>query len=1114
MNKIIYCAIITLSMLCLLLNANETGQSSPAISWKFDFGAAAIEKGYIGVDNQSEYTDEQGYGWIVKPESTVNRAEPNALLQDFVFSKESASFRMKISPAIYRLTLTLGDMLSDDHILQARLSENDIEVPLMRAKKQEFATAALFFESKTGFLEVNLESPTKDWALNALTLEPVETIEETKITREQFQFREEQPQQVCMPETDTTSPRHTKLTSLAPSDDIVRADIDNDGDPDILELWFNNRRVRWLDENDDMKPTDVMGDMINDSMQIDRDGDGFYDGPGDMSIKWVDENNDGKADLQIFAINPDKTQKRIWGGASHYMAFEDVDHDRVLAAMDWETFFFEGWKITGTGNFCPDYNGNSIFLKVHLPPFVLNDPRLNWENPFAFYDFDNDGTTEMAIRVIDSPKSDDAQHYTLDGIAEEIFVTFDLDNDTNYRNEMDYDLTLHFLGGEKLDYTKFKHSFPHLKAPDWILPYYRYTNWREIDELIYLPHNEAYEQIFKPAWNEAWLTFDEDDDDHRWERVECYYPEDPYVTGKWKKDKPRGMAGHPQSDTLGDRGEFDRDFSGKGSLYIGSWDQKIHLHGAEWGAWLVDRHREYWGSHPVTGDSSPIRAEKVGEVVHYKDTDNNGFIDTISFDYDGDEKMESTVALLDFATTENPHPDEQPLIIPDDKKWEGMKDMFTRISEKAWQDAWMLYHTIWKKGWSNNELDDLAIASSTGEKYNNAYWLKETIIRRLIRVLQETDSETLRDKIIRPYYLGEMDVLIRNIEDMDSEKIRITLQKIDRDIFGKEYITAIMKKVFRYQIEHPLDVVSNFWQRGALYTGIMGAYNVTGDKEYLGQALKWGEENKWDFNPEFGGFSFADNNVALQTYADLYLVVGGEEKIAAIRKAMDELIANPPRGRELWWWCDSLYMAPPLYAKMYKITGNNEYIKVMNEMWWDTKDFLYSKEDHLFFRDKNYFEAKSKNGKRVFWSRGNGWVIAGIAHVLDYLPADDPYRNDFIKVFKEMAEAVAALQGADGLWRTSLLDPEELPTPETSGTGFYCHALAWGINNKILERDKYEPVVKKAWDGLNRCVFPNGKLGWVQVPAVSPEHVYHDTMHEYATGAFLLAGSEILKMYP
>jgi rhamnogalacturonyl hydrolase YesR len=105
--------------------------------------------------------------------------------------------------------------------------------------------------------------------------------------------------------------------------------------------------------------------------------------------------------------------------------------------------------------------------------------------------------------------------------------------------------------------------------------------------------------------------------------------------------------------------------------------------------------------------------------------------------------------------------------------------------------------------------------------------------------------------------------------------------------------------------------------------------------------------------------------------------------------------------------------------------------------------------------------------------------------VLQYLPADYPERQRFLHLFREMAHKVASLQGDDGYWRTSLLDPVDWPTPETSGTGFFTYALALGVNLNLLERDSYEIIVHKGWSALIRSVQPSGMLGYVSLRPIA-----------------------------
>jgi rhamnogalacturonyl hydrolase YesR len=137
--------------------------------------------------------------------------------------------------------------------------------------------------------------------------------------------------------------------------------------------------------------------------------------------------------------------------------------------------------------------------------------------------------------------------------------------------------------------------------------------------------------------------------------------------------------------------------------------------------------------------------------------------------------------------------------------------------------------------------------------------------------------------------------------------------------------------------------------------------------------------------------------------------------------------------------------------------------------------------------------------------------MGGTVRVLQYLPKDNPEYSRYVALLKEMAASVKKIQSKDGLWRPSLLDENEVPHPETSGSAFFCYALAWGINNGILDKKEYLPVVQKAWKGLNTYVTAEGKLQWVQPIGAAPDKVTIDNNQEYGSGAYLLAGSELVK---
>ena len=334
-------------------------------------------------------------------------------------------------------------------------------------------------------------------------------------------------------------------------------------------------------------------------------------------------------------------------------------------------------------------------------------------------------------------------------------------------------------------------------------------------------------------------------------------------------------------------------------------------------------------------------------------------------------------------------------------------------------------------------------------------------------------------------------------------------QEKDSTVYSTPFITRVMKNVCDWQLNNPVTINEkneNDWARAAFYAGVMATYKTTQEKKYLDAAIAWSESCDWKLANRLRD---ADDHAKGQTYLEIFEIMKEPKMIADVTSTFDSLIADPKPGREDWWWCDALFMAPPVLARLAAATGDERYLEFLNTMFWDTHDFLYDRDEHLFFRDASYFDKRTPNGSKTFWARGNGWVMAGTVRVLQYLPSDNPFRDRYVALLQEMASAIKKIQGEDGLWRPSLLDDQEVPHPETSGSSFFCYALAWGINNELLPEDEYLPVVKKAWKGLNSQVTDAGKLQWVQPIGAAPDKVTMDNYQEYGSGAFLLAGSEI-----
>lgn len=335
----------------------------------------------------------------------------------------------------------------------------------------------------------------------------------------------------------------------------------------------------------------------------------------------------------------------------------------------------------------------------------------------------------------------------------------------------------------------------------------------------------------------------------------------------------------------------------------------------------------------------------------------------------------------------------------------------------------------------------------------------------------------------------------------------------------------LTQKVVDWQIRHFYDRAKPRhdldWTNAILYRGMVMWSQTVACKPAEDFVMNIGQKNEWlCYKRRY----HADDMAVAQSYLLLYNKFRNPQMLNPILARVDSILADPAEipadfrikvkeqnGKMRWFWCDALIMAPPVYVALYKITGDKSYLTFMDKEYRVTTDSLFDSQASLYYRDIRYKTQKEKNGEKVFWARGNAWVYAGLAMILNDLPKTYPSYEYYKNLFLKMSPAVVASQDIQGSWHPSMLDREAYPMPDNSASGLFLYGIAWGLNHHILKGKMYDQAAKKGWSAIKSYVQEDGKLGFVQPIGSSPEVASKDLTEVYGVGAFLMAASQMIQ---
>jgi len=336
-------------------------------------------------------------------------------------------------------------------------------------------------------------------------------------------------------------------------------------------------------------------------------------------------------------------------------------------------------------------------------------------------------------------------------------------------------------------------------------------------------------------------------------------------------------------------------------------------------------------------------------------------------------------------------------------------------------------------------------------------------------------------------------------------------------------VKALADRVRTYQVNLGLKFKNQHWVRGTYYAGLMAMYESTSDPAYLDDCMAWGKEVSWRVKDKSDGpfDSGAYSLICGQIWYGCYQAQKDESIIKPTLAFLENPKFSNPLSDPTGWYLenkeglhfvDGLFTGPPALAMLYQMTGDEKYVEWMDACFWDVSKEIFDNDSGLYYRDVRSKPKRRRNGKKIFWSRGNGWAFGGVTRILNYLPQDHASYARYKALYIQMAESLATRQQADGFWRPNLDDPKHHDVWESTGTGFFTYGIAWGINNGILDRERFLPIATNGWAALASVVNEEGRVGWSQPPGGGPGKVAETDSTRYGAGIFLMAASEIIQL--
>lgn len=175
-------------------------------------------------------------------------------------------------------------------------------------------------------------------------------------------------------------------------------------------------------------------------------------------------------------------------------------------------------------------------------------------------------------------------------------------------------------------------------------------------------------------------------------------------------------------------------------------------------------------------------------------------------------------------------------------------------------------------------------------------------------------------------------------------------------------------------------------------------------------------------------------------------------------------------------WIDYSYLLCPFMVKYGVMTGRQEatdegffQLEVHLKHLWDSGNSLAR---HAWCEVPDHFPQST------FWSRGNGWLAAGLVDMISDAP-EHPSVPNAKAVLVALLARLKNLQDRSGYWRNVLDDPRD--SLETSGTLMFAYAMGRAHELGLVD-ESYGDAAVRAFSVVAGGVKADGAVGGVAVP--------------------------------